>query len=745
MPNKPVKLSDKEIFDPEQGVANVGGTLPGSREDSTRGKINGYALGNAIGRAVQYAYDNIEYANETKEYLLAVYEQERKLRLEVKTEQIKTALQNAFLNNNGDLLKCNEAWNTILTQAKADEQLTSIIDAASIENYVNNVVQSYRVGALKNAILQNNADYRKVCEFKIQNRQKDLDIAYSMMANEDPTIRQNGFLLYSNAVHEMTELFDATNGSGEPVFGEADKLIISQQNKDILGAAYSRVQYAKQPSFIDKIKFIESIGNGTLSVDAKDFFKGFENFTDKEKDGELGVFHFYELSYKSRKELVNELKEKYLLENKEAKKARKKNLVQSVLSGEEVAMPSSEIYRQGVRNYYDGDFRANLLGTLNSDDSDKDKKILQMHRDFIGKLRFIPSGMLDFVRSLVIHPDPQRVLIGCDLVDLITSEFSGARLDDPNGMKGMSVLLFGNRLSKSGTPPDIVANFVRQMENTDEATRKMYQQEFYKKTTEDDYKIEKIIKEVVPSFFNKSPIDPFVAQSMRQDYINIVQAEYVNTRGDEASAKKLAVMLMKQKWGETNVNGKKEVVPFPPEDFWCTQEFPRETLRQNMLRAAMSHLYLQYDEDGVKDLGELFFYPDDTTAREILSGQMPTYRIVQQDKYGIWHDVIYGKEERISLDNVMPPKLKETSGYFDADLYIRQLNRLMALMSKSEIVRHVKDKKDAYAAALENDPLYGGNGILSKEEATIRRKKRDEKIERQLQKLREKRGLKGVK
>ena len=691
----PIRIMQGGIFDPNAKTFD----MPKPTEDANAkaGKIS--AFGDAVVTAVQYAQDNIDFANNAKERLLNLVKQSDKLILETKKEQLSTALQNVYIQNGGNILKCEPEWKTVLEAAKKDEDFARLQNTTSIENYANNVTNRYRFSAIEAGINKNNEDYAKLSRLQIKGLQNNLGIAYSWMADADDNIKKNGFLLYSEAVRDMNELFDRKLSDGSPVFSDVDKLAYAQENQNILGTCYARVNYNRQPSFFDKLKFIESIENGTLSVDAKRFFAIPDEFIEDGAKADLGAFSFADIPLERREQIGKDLKKKYKAEVKHEAEEAKKHLVQRVLSSKASPAPSNLTYRQSVKDYYNGEFLANVMTTLNAEDvPQKREKVLQMHRDFVGKLKFIPSEMLDFCFDAIVHPDPMRVALGCDLADLLASEGGDVKIEDPQRLKDASPLLYGNRLLKNGTPMDAISELGRGVDRTDENVKKQRIKELHEnKEIKEKTTFKSISKRLFGTNFWGTPSKPDpqrieVQSAMLRDYMEIVTGAYVKS-GDLEVSQKIADSVVKQKWGLTSVNGSKELTAFPVESFWASDDFKKGSVLSHINSYVSGLLRRKYN---FKKLPKYYVTFDETTVSEITNGQTPSYRLCLIDENDILHEYIYGNEERITLGNVLPKELRATHPLFDTERTLLGCGMLDAMAERSEYVRRIKTQREKY-------------------------------------------------
>lgn len=691
----PVRVMQEGIFDPNAKTFD----MPKPTEDANAkaGKVS--AFDHAVETATQYAQDNIDFANNAKERLLNLVEQSDKLILETKKEQLSTALQNVYIQNGGNILKCEPEWKTVLEAAKKDEDFARLQNATSIENYANNVTNRYRITAIAEGEKKNNEDYVKLSRLQLEGLQNNLGIAYAWMADTDANIKKNGFLLYSEAVRDMNELFDRNLSDGSPVFSDVDKLQYIQENQNILGTAYARVNYNRQSSTLDKLKFIESIENGTLSVDAKKFFAIPDEFIKDGTEADFGVFRFADMPLKKRDQLGKELHKRYDEELKLTEKEAKKHLVQRVLSNEASPTPSNFTYRQSVKDYYNGEFFNNMMATLNTEGvSNKNEKVLQMHRDFVGKLKFIPSEMLDFCFDTIVHSDPARVALGCDLADLLVSEGSDVKIEDPQRLTNTSVLLYGSRLFKNGTPPDVISELVKGIDRTDKNIRDFRAKEYERnKEIAEKLSFENINKRLFGKAKDNNPLKPSpksieVQNAMLNDYKTIVYGAYVKS-GDFEISQKIADSVVKQKWGLTSVNGSKELTAFPVESFWASDDFEEDSVVGAINGYVSGLLRRKYD---FKKLPEYYVSFDETTVSEITKGQTPSYRLFLIDEYGILHDHIKGYEERITLENVLPKELRATHPLLDTERTLFGCKMFEAMARRSEYVKRIKTQREEY-------------------------------------------------
>lgn len=711
----PVRVTQTGIFDPNAKTFDM--PKPTENANAKAGKVS--TFGDTVETAIQYAQDNINFVNNAKERLLNLVEQSDKLLLETKKEQLFTALQNVYLQNGGNVLKCEPEWKTVLEAAKKDETFTRLQNTTSIENYADNVTNRYRLTAIEEGIRKNNEDNIKLSRLQLKGFQNDLGIAYAWMADTDDNIRKNGFLLYSETVRNMSELYDRKLSDGSPVFTDVDKLIYTQENQNILGTAYARVNYNRQPSFNDKLKFIESIRNGTLSVDAKKFFAIPDEFI---KDGEktdLGVFRFKDMPLKRREQLGEELQANYEKELKLKEKEAKTHLVQRVLSNEAAPVPSSLLYRQSVKDYYNGEFFNNMMTTLNTEGvSKKNEKVLQMHRDFIGKLKFIPSEMLDFCFDAIVHPDPARVVLGCDLADLLASEGGDVKIEDPQRLKDASVLMYGSRLLKNGTPMDVITELVRGIDRTGKDLRDFRAEEYERdKGIAEKLSFKNVNKRLFGKDKKDNPLTPQpqnieVQNAMLNDYKTIVYGAYIKS-GDLEISQKIADSVVKQKWGTTKVNGAEELTAFPVENFWATNDFKKETVIKEINGYVSGLLRRKYD---FEKLPKYYVTFDETTVSEITNGQTPSYRLCLIDEDDMLHEYIYGNEERITLENVLPKAMRKTHPLFQTETTLGFCEMFETMAERSEYVRRIKTQREKYKKAKEWEEL---NKKWDKQDAEI--------------------------
>lgn len=680
-------------------------------------------FGAVVSSAVQYAHDNIEYANNTKQKLFDLIKQCDSLLLANKEEQLARSLQNAYNENAGDIGKCNEAWNSIIEMAKNDPDFTRLRDATSIEHYADNVIQPYRVHALTLAQRRADSDYRKVSELHFKKLQNDFSIAYGMMADEDVSAKENGFLLYAEAVHGIGELYERKFSDGSPVFSEADKIIHNMQNGDLFAQCYARTSYKKKQTFLEKLDLIEGIERGTISVAAKDFFAIPDKLLKGKDISDLGVFSFADVSRDMREGITRELRSELKEEKRLEEKAIKNNLAKGVLNGSVVPMPSSYLYKQSVKDYYSGEFFQNLMKLLDTPNVEaKREKALQMHRDFINKLQFVPSEMLDFCTDAMVNPDPSRVVLGCDLANLIVSEFPHARVEDPQALKTSSLLLYGSRLLKNGTPPSVVAGMLDNLRKIDDVTKKQRKEDFANKVANNDLDFGKIIDKVWVtgndelSFGNKlkeawnnkrkwsdifesesdaiknTPL--FVRQRMTDDYRSFLQGAYLET-GDWETSEKVTRMQMLQKWGKTKINGRPEWTVFPIETFWESNEFPAEQVIRNVHERLQREFFAK---NGIyrSELPKYTISFDERTIREVMSGGIPSYRVYFEDEYGVLHDNFFGQEKRLTLFDVLPKGIAEQHPLAIASKALSSNALEDELANRSLTVKYIKNNVENY-------------------------------------------------
>lgn len=696
-PLSPVRVGKEPIFSPDW---DTGYSAKGLSEGNIRVK-HVKAFEHTLDAAVEYSRNSAAYADNALKQLIDVGEQTRQLTLETKQHQLAQSLQAVYLANDANVEACNQGWNAVIEKAKKDNDFKSVAGETGIATFADNIIQPYRFDAARKTIARNNQKLHDISVQQIKQKQNDLSIAYAAMASTDLQQRENGFLLYSNAVTAIGDLVDKTNMSGEPVFNEAQKAAIVTGNVDILAQSYARARYAKTDNLTDKLKLIEEIGNGTHTVNLKEFFNIPETFVPKDaKEAVLGEFSFGDVLEGTRERLVKELDAQYEKEVNAVQKAEKANLAKRVLDGEVAPNPRHAMYQEAASAYYSQLWDNDLKQIFANKDPRKYQQLIQLHTDFVKNFQFVPSRMTDAVEALMQHPDPMLVATACTLTDILVSEYPHAVLEDKNFLQKGSVYVYGAKLFNNGTPPDIIASLVRGSLNVDERIKKERKEQFDDAVRkEGKFKIGADIPASTfkKDFFSWSPKYPtFMGRNMEMEYEyhDLVRGFYI-MNGDMDSAKKTAIALLRQKWGVTEINGQNEVVPYAIEDFYCNDAFTLEKLKLKTLEY-INRVYKKHEMEPVTNLDGIAVRHDTTTVREIQNGQFPTYRIYFKNENGQYDDTLYGEEVRLSLSNVWDKKAREASGIFDTATQINQMEALKYMAKHNKNIEWMQKQNKLY-------------------------------------------------
>lgn len=706
----PVRVGKEPTFDPDWEATAELKNMPGATASAKRVE----PLGQVLQAAVEYSRNSAKYANDALNQLISIVDQTRQLTLETKQHELASALQAVYLANDENVEACNQGWSEIIKKAQENEDFKSVAGETGIATYADNIIQPYRFAAARKTIARNNQALHDISVQQVKQKQNDLSIAFAAMAGDDLQGRENGFQLYANTVQSIAELVEKTNPSGEPVFNEHEKATIATGNVNVLAQGYVRARYAKLGNLADKLQFIHEIGNGTHTVDLKTFLNVPEVFIPKgaTKDA-FGEFRFADVLENTRLRLSNELSALYEKEIDNIQKAAKEKLARRTSSGEVPPNPRHAVYQQSVRSAYeqltqpDGE----LAQIFRSTEPKKWQQMIKLHTDFVEKFRFVPLKMTDVISANMQSHDPAMIMAACTLTDTLISDFPHVVFEDDSFFDKGSAYVYGAKLFKNGTPPDIVADIVRGMLNVDERIKEVRRKEFDDKVKKGELTLLDIErssfkdkdKGFILNFFSFTPEYPTFGgrnTEMKYEYRDLARGFYIRT-GDLGSAKKTAIALLQQKWGMTEINGVKEIVPYAIEDFYCNKAFPRKKLKKRTLEH-LNKIYSRYNLPA-GTLKDIAVYPDATTMREIQNGSFPTYRIYFKSEYGAYEnehgrydDTLYGDEIRLSLLDVWDEEDREASGIFDTATEINQSEALRYMANRNESIRYMQKQNKIY-------------------------------------------------
>ena len=403
-------------------------------------------------------------------------------RREVKRVQLHSALQEIYTKNSGDYGKCEQEWDDIIEKAKQDEDFVALEGGTgAIERYAADKLTRYREIAIKKA-------HELACESRagiltqeITAKQTDLRINLSAAVNaETPeenirAVREN-IKLYT----DIGELLEGKQADGTPVFKEIDKANVLERTKTLLAESYARRVAVSLKSTADydafrsriaddvqKLKFGELLGWKPDAPVYKD-----DGTRDTEFENVLGLeVNFLKFCGNAKKSILDELKQRAKVFQKQMEMTTKRGLVDQTIRGEKYPDPGNATYKSAVSEYYTEFHNNTILPLLNNDkNSERFAQIAKEEKAFISKFKFLPAQMTDFLQTQFEYGQPQSSAMACDVANYVYSHRAGYVVyADPSYLRKGGLMLYGARLYDNGIPPEAVQELVKKVKNVPES------------------------------------------------------------------------------------------------------------------------------------------------------------------------------------------------------------------------------------------------------------------------------------
>lgn len=687
----------KEQFDPHapaHGVPETPNTDIGAIQPS----------GTSINQVSQVLTAQTEYATNSRRIVdgfiknaSLLLEDLKRTRREVKRNQLYRDLQEIYIKNNKDYGKCEPEWSAVIEKAKQDEDFVALENGTgAIDLFAADILTPYRETAIAEARKLACESRAGILTKQITAKQTDLRINLSTAANaETPeenisAVREN-IKLYT----DIEKLLESEQTDGTPVFSELDKAKVLDRTKVLLAETYARKVAVKAKSTADYDMFISRIDDDVQKLKFGELL-GWQDGTpaykddgnrDTEFEKVLGLeVNFLEFCRDAKKSILNELRQRAKMFQKQMEITTKRGLVERTKRGEVFPDLGNATYKSAVSEYYTEFHDTVILPLLNNiKNPNRFAQIAKEEKDFISKFRFLPAQMTDFLQNQFEYGQPQSSAMACDVANYVYSHRAGYVVyADPSYLRNGGLMLYGARLYDNGTPPETVQELVKKIKNVPKSVI----EERAKMFANPEYGIESYGKNMLFKEYNdflnefqssvkisKWTSFPNLSADLVRDFMLAYETIYESC-GDMKSSAKAAIGVTRRKWGVTKINGEISVAPYAIEDRLGTDIFDAELARKRAWEFACEHAKLNGNRI-LPALDSVKVEPDAQTEKEIMQGKLPTYAISYTDEYGDRIDVDNkGTPFRFSLYAGLSEGAKLKMGIAETDAALQQ-NRLM--------------------------------------------------------------------
>jgi hypothetical protein len=249
--------------------------------------------------------------------------------------------------------------------------------------------------------------------------------------------------------------------------------------------------------------------------------------------------------------------------------------------------------------------------------------------NFIDQSKIIPEDVNGLIRTTTRHGTADQKAWAADLISKIEDRAPEAMNDftaeDVTYSKSMA-----NMLRYGLSPQEAVERLKDEFDPRKEDVIKLRKQAF--KDVIKNQNIRADIRAAIGSngWFDSVdfPNNKNITDAMTADYRNIYEQEYIRC-GDPVIAKESANTLIKKTYGVSKINGRKEIMPFAPEQYYSLPNTDNEWMRKQLIDTVKSLDNYKQIED--KNIG---IVADSLTALDIKSKQRPTYKITVRTDQG---------------------------------------------------------------------------------------------------------------
>lgn len=272
-------------------------------------------------------------------------------------------------------------------------------------------------------------------------------------------------------------------------------------------------------------------------------------------------------------------------------------------------------YRNGDdRKAVDTYFQQNFAPSIANEDADTQASAVVNFSDRVG---MVPESVQSAMRINLRNGTPEQIVKVADVVGRLSERNPQLLNDFEKDEIALGTMV--DRQIKAGVEPQRAVQQAKEAISVPQATRDERKMRFRVEKLGD--KIPSLLAREFSHTFARNPEigDPAVGQ-FRQSY-----EDYFAATGNAETAQKAALADFRRVWGESRVNGKRELMQYPPESFYAVGG-DGEYIRKQMIEDVSPLVE--------KDRAEkVMLVPDIRTAREASAGR-PSYALMMQDEQG---------------------------------------------------------------------------------------------------------------
>jgi hypothetical protein len=309
--------------------------------------------------------------------------------------------------------------------------------------------------------------------------------------------------------------------------------------------------------------------------------------------------------------------------------------------------------------------------------------------DIVKRTAVIPEGVANVVRGSSMSKDPKLVERAMTLADQIDRE-------NPETFRRTMGDAMSDRLAtwreNATLPVQERIDLLQRLSDPAQVKAREMAREQARKLLKDSPIADSVITDhfdTATSWEPSLPDAPMVKWALRAEFETIVEREYART-GDMKLAQQNALKELSQFWGVTEVDGKRELMKFPPELYyppgpdgshaWMKEQAKAAILsRKTTSGATVKGFDLVADADTEAQVAQWRAMPDKSKAPQI------SYQVVMQDENGVWSPAPRMRDGRVNRFFFDPRQTVQQSN----QVFERQ--RETVLQTEQDITRKVQE------------------------------------------------------
>jgi hypothetical protein len=165
---------------------------------------------------------------------------------------------------------------------------------------------------------------------------------------------------------------------------------------------------------------------------------------------------------------------------------------------------------------------------------------------------------------------------------------------------------------------------------------------------------------------------------LKQQLLEITRGFYENI-GNMDAALKASAAFLGQKWGISQINGRKQITPYPIERYYCNDRCGIDVLKAKIrdnLAILNSIFRTSYKPD------EIELRPDMETYREIERGENPRYHVLFKDEFNRFDTTLMGHVIRWGEEEFVAKEDKRANGTGHVEAVERQLDTVREVLER---------------------------------------------------------------